>query len=57
MINEMETAELRERRAPGLHQRIKDAAKESPRSISAEITFRLKRSFELEADRNPKSGT
>jgi hypothetical protein len=57
MIAEMETAELRARCAPGLHQRIKDAAKESARSISAEITCRLKRSFELEPDSKPKSAT
>jgi hypothetical protein len=55
--HEIEHVELRARCAPGLHKKIKDAANESARSLSAEITYRLRRSFELEADREPKSAT
>lgn len=55
MIHEIEPVELRARCAPALHKMIKDAANESARSVSAEITYRLKRSFELEADRERKS--
>lgn len=58
MIHEIKhVVELRARCAPGLHRKIKEAANESARSVSAEITHRLKKTFELEADRGPKSAT
>jgi hypothetical protein len=55
MTHETKDVELRARCAPGLHKMIKDAANEAARSVSAEIACRLKRSFQLEADREPKS--
>jgi hypothetical protein len=57
MIHESEQVELRARCAPALHKMIKDAATESARSLSAEITHRLKRSFGGEADRELKSSS
>jgi Arc-like DNA binding domain len=51
MINEIkDVVELRARCARGLHRKIKEAANESARSVSAEISHRLKKSFELEAE-------
>jgi hypothetical protein len=58
MIHEIkDVVELRARCAPDLHRKIKEAANESTRSVSAEITHRLTKSFELKADREPKSTT
>ena len=57
MIHEMEPVELRARCAPGLHKKIKAAADESAQSMSAEITYRLQKSFELNAEREPASAT
>jgi hypothetical protein len=39
-------AELRARCAPELRQKIKAAAEDSVRSMSAEIAYRLQKSFE-----------
>jgi hypothetical protein len=55
MIQETDEVELRARCAPGLHKMIKDAANEAARSVSAEIAYRLRRSFQLEANREPNS--
>jgi hypothetical protein len=46
VIHEVEPVELRSRCAPWLHQRLKAAADESVRSMSAEIAYRLQKSFE-----------
>ena len=40
------SVELRTRCDPALHQKIRAAAEDSVRSMSAEIAFRLQRSFE-----------
>jgi hypothetical protein len=52
MIHELKPAELRTRCPPGLQQKIKQAADESIRSVSAEIVYRLQRSFEQD-ERTP----
>jgi hypothetical protein len=57
MLLEVEPVELRARCAPGLRQKIKAAANESARSMSAEITYRLQKTFELDEARQAKSGT
>jgi hypothetical protein len=44
--HEAAPVELRTRCAPGLHQKIKAAAEESVRSMSAEIAYRLQKSFD-----------
>jgi hypothetical protein len=46
MIHEIEPVETRTRISPVLHQKIRAAAEESVRSLSAEIAFRLQQSFE-----------
>jgi hypothetical protein len=46
MLPEVEMAELRTRCDPGLRQKIKAAAENSVRSMSAEIAYRLQKSFE-----------
>ena len=46
MHRETAVMELRSRCAQGLHQKIKAAAEESFRSMSAEIAHRLQKSFE-----------
>jgi hypothetical protein len=52
MHQETEAVELRSRCAQGLHQKVKAAAEESFRSMSAEIAHRLQKSFE----RDEKAG-
>jgi hypothetical protein len=47
MIHDVEPMELRSRCAPDLHHKIKAAAEESVRSMSAEIAYRLQKSFEI----------
>jgi Arc-like DNA binding dprotein len=49
MIHDVEPMELRSRCAPDLHHKIKAAAEESVRSMSAEIAYRLQKSFQIEA--------
>jgi hypothetical protein len=46
MIHEVEPVETRTRLHPVLHQKIRAAAEESVRSLSAEIAYRLQKSFE-----------
>ena len=57
MIHEVEPVELRARCAPWLHKKVKAAADESARSMSAEITYRLQKSFDLEEARQAKLAT
>jgi hypothetical protein len=57
MIHETEPVELRARCTPGLHKKIKAAADESARSMSAEIAYRLQKSFEARRDRESKAAT
>jgi hypothetical protein len=57
MLHEVEPVELRARCAPGLRKKIKAAANESARSMSAEIIHRLQKSFELDEVRQAKSVT
>jgi hypothetical protein len=42
------TAEMRTRCPPSLRDRVKAAAEKSVRSISAEIAYRLEKSFEYD---------
>lgn len=46
MLQEAEPVELRTRCDPALRQKIKAAAEDSVRSMSAEIAYRLQKSFE-----------
>jgi hypothetical protein len=46
MLQERKPVELRARCDPALRRRIKDAAEDEARSMSAEITHRLQKSFE-----------
>lgn len=46
MPQELEQVELRARCDPALRQRIRAAADDAVRSMSAEITYRLQKSFE-----------
>jgi hypothetical protein len=46
MVQEVEPVELRTRCDPELREKIKAAAEESVRSMSAEVEYRLKKSFE-----------
>ena len=46
MVHDVEPVELRSRCAPDLHQKIKAAADEAVRSMSAEIAYRLQKSFQ-----------
>jgi hypothetical protein len=46
MLQEVEPVELRARCDSALRQKIKAAAEESVRSMSAEIAYRLQKSFE-----------
>jgi hypothetical protein len=46
MIHPFEPVEARTRIAQELHQKIMAAAEESVRSLSAEIAYRLQKSFE-----------
>jgi hypothetical protein len=48
VFHEVEPVELRARCAPRLHKMIKAAADESARSMSAEIAYRLRKSFDRE---------
>ena len=49
MLQEFEnTAEMRTRCPPSLRDRVKAAAEKSVRSISAEIAYRLEKSFEYD---------
>jgi hypothetical protein len=45
-MQEEEPGELRARCGSALRKKIKDAAEVSERSMSAEITYRLRKSFE-----------
>jgi hypothetical protein len=46
MLPTVHIAEMRTRCSPALRQKIKAAAEKSIRSLSAEIAFRLERSFD-----------
>jgi hypothetical protein len=46
MFQEVQPVELRARCDPELRQKIKEAAEEAVRSMSAEIAYRLEKSFE-----------
>jgi hypothetical protein len=48
MLQEVETVELRARCDPALRQKIRDSAEDAVRSMSAEIAYRLQKSFERE---------
>jgi hypothetical protein len=57
MIHSFEPVEARTRIAPELHQKIMNAAEESVRSLSAEIAYRLQKSFEQGATARTTSTT
>jgi hypothetical protein len=46
MLQEGEPAEVRVRCNPALRRKIRDAAEEAARSMSAEAAYRLEKSFE-----------
>ena len=46
MLQEVETVELRARCDAALRQKIRDSAEDAVRSMSAEIAYRLQKSFE-----------
>ena len=46
MLHEVEPGEVRVRCDPALRRKIRDAAEEAVRSMSAEAAYRLKKSFE-----------
>jgi hypothetical protein len=46
MLQEGEPAEVRVRCKPALRRKIRDAAEEAARSMSAEAAYRLEKSFE-----------
>jgi len=48
MQQEVEPVELRARCDPALRRKIRAAAEEAVRSMSAEIAYRLQKSFELD---------
>jgi hypothetical protein len=57
MFDETETVELRARCTPGLRKLIRAAADNSARSMSAEISYRLRKSIELDEAKQAKSAT
>jgi hypothetical protein len=57
MIYELEPVELRTRCPPNLHRKIKAAAEQAIRSMSAEIAYRLGKSFELDEKAQTNSPT
>jgi hypothetical protein len=46
MIHEVDPVEMRTRVPPVIHQRVRAAAEQSVRSMSAEVAYRLQKSFE-----------
>jgi Arc-like DNA binding dprotein len=48
MLHEAEKVDLRARCNPALRQKIKVSAEDARRSMSAEITYRLQKSFECD---------
>jgi hypothetical protein len=46
MLQEVEPVEVRVRCRPALRRKIRDAAEEAVRSMSAEAAYRLEKSFE-----------
>jgi len=48
MLQEVETVELRARCDPALRQQIRASAEDALRSMSAEIAYRLQKSFQRE---------
>jgi len=46
MLHEAEKVDLRARCNPALRQKLRDSAEDARRSISAEIAYRLQKSFE-----------
>jgi hypothetical protein len=46
ILQEVKTVELRARCTPALRQKIRASAEDAVRSISAEIAYRLQKSFE-----------
>jgi len=57
MPQELEQVELRARCDPALRQRIRAAADDAVRSMSAEIAYRLQKSFERDETVRPTSPT
>jgi len=54
VVHEFRPIEIRSRCSPILHQKVKEAADAAVRSLSAEVAYRLARSFEAE-DKEQKS--
>jgi hypothetical protein len=57
MHQDVEPVELRSRCDPTLHQKIKVAAEGSFRSLSAEVAYRLQKSFEQDEAQQATSTT
>jgi len=55
MTHELRPVEIRTRCPPSLHQKVKTAADEAVRSMSAEVAYRLAKSFE--ADKKAQKST
>jgi hypothetical protein len=57
MLQEVETVELRARCNPALRQKIRASAEDAVRSMSAEIAYRLQKSFDRDETVRPTSPT
>jgi hypothetical protein len=57
MIHEVEPVETRTRIPPALHHKIKAAAEQAVRSLSAEVAYRLQQSFEQDEAKRAASAT
>jgi Arc-like DNA binding domain len=55
MIHEVDPVEMRTRVPPVIHQRVRAAAEQSVRSMSAEIAHRLQKSFERDEMGRPSA--
>jgi hypothetical protein len=57
MIHEVDPVEMRTRVPPVIHQRVRAAAEQSVRSMSAEVAYRLQKSFEQDEAKEATSAT
>ena len=57
MLQEVEPVEVRVRCDPALRRKIRDAAEEAVRSMSAEAAYRLEKSFERDDEVRGTSAT
>ena len=57
MVQEVDPVEVRVRCDPALRRKIRDAAEEAVRSMSAEAAYRLEKSFERDDEVRGTSAT